>query len=95
MKNGDFNLDDLYLHNCQYTITHTSPQDFKCGESVFLRSNPERPMTVLSINPRGVIVKWMSNCNIITTALLPPQCLLQYKYAGLVTYRRRIPISLN
>lgn len=87
--------EDLILCEIQYTIRHTSPHCFKVGKKVFVKSNPEHPTVVYSVNKDTVTISWYNKKNELDTCGFPPECILQYKYAGLVTYKRKHKISLN
>jgi len=89
------NLNNLKLQNWQYTIRHTDVNNFIRGEKVFLKSNPECPMTVHKVNLKSVTTKWYAANNEIQICEFPPECILQYKYAGMITYRKNIHINLN
>jgi len=90
-----FNKEDLVLCDYQYTVRHISADAFTVNESVFLKSNPEVKMTVKSINERTITTEWYDNYGIAQTMEIYPQCILQYRYAGLVTYRGKFNFSLN
>jgi len=92
---GIFKQDDLGLCDWQYTIRHTDVNFFVCGEKVFLKSNPEHLMTVHSINKKTITTIWYTKTNEMQLNEFPPECILQYKYAGLVTYRQKLCVSLN
>jgi hypothetical protein len=47
----------LRLAPLQYSIRHSSPNDFKIGEKVFLKSNPEFPLEVIEIGETKVKVE--------------------------------------
>ncbi len=89
-----FNSEELRKSDIQYLIRHTSTSKFKKGEIVFLKSNPEQPIKVEFISEKQVYCSWMSVDGIKQNASFPPQCLLQYLYAGLIVYKGK-PICLN
>lgn len=95
MKNGIFKQDDLRICDWQYTIKHTSTNAFVCGEKVFLKSNPEHPMTVHSVNEKSITTIWYNIYNEMQLCRFPPECILQYKYATLKTYQKKLCVSLN
>lgn len=78
----------------QYEIRHHTTDKFKIGESVFLKSNPEWPMTVTHIGEKEVTTTWNNLYGTPQHASFPPQSILQYRYAGLILLRGT-PISLN
>jgi len=90
-----FKQDDLKLCDWQYTIRHTDINRFVSGEKVFLKSNPEQPMTVHSVNEKSITTIWYTESNEMQLCEFPPECILQYKYAGLLTYRQKLCVSLN
>jgi hypothetical protein len=82
----------------QYKIKHHSPDCFKEDETVFLVSNPEHPMRVLCTTDNEVFVisdEGLYPCVHATIFPLPPECLLQYKYAGIKVYKKKYDICLN
>jgi DNA-directed RNA polymerase subunit RPC12/RpoP len=92
---GYFKKEDLRLCDAQYTIRHMDVNCFVCGEKVFLKSNPEHPMTVHSVNKSTITTIWYTKTNEMQLCEFPPECILQYKYAGLITYRQKLCVSLN
>lgn len=90
-----FNADDLQICNWQYTVRHTSVDCFVIGELVFLKSNPECPMTVTSMTDKRVSTNWYSLDGKLQTCDFPPECILQYKYAGLQTYKLNTNVNFN
>lgn len=90
MIERNFNEGDLNLCSWQYEIRHTDVNDFVIGEKVFLKSNPEHPMVVHSIGDKEVICEYMNSYNPWS-----PECILQYKFAGLVIYKNRYKYCLN
>ena len=95
MEEGIFKHNDLILCDWQYTIKHTNVNYFVQGEKVFLKSNPENLMTVHSINKRNITTIWYTILNEMQMCEFPPECILQYKYAGLLTYQKKFYINLN
>ncbi len=95
MKNRVFKRKDLNICDWQYTIRHTNTNSFMCGEKVFLKSNPEHSMIVYSINNNNIITSWYNIYNELQLCEFPPECILQYKYAGFLTYQDRFHINLN
>ncbi len=87
--------EDLRLCPWQYTIRHTKASEFIRGEKVFLKSNPEHEMIVHSVNEKNITTIWYSTDKEMQICEFPPECILQYKYAGLKTYKKRLYISLN
>jgi hypothetical protein len=83
MKDGKFDKRSLRLVPWQYKVRHQSTLDFKLNEVVFMKSNPELPMTVHSIEETRVTVMWLTDDGIRTHSF-PPQCILQYEYASLL-----------
>ena len=82
-----FKSEELKLVNWQYQIRFNSVNDFKLGEEVFLKSNPEHPMIVNSLNEYFVEVYWKQEDGSLYFHQFPPQSILPYKYAGLVNYK--------
>jgi len=91
-KNEKFKADDLILCDFQYQIIHRDTNCFKIGERVFLKSNPEVPMNVHSIDEytQKVICDHDGD-------LLPfkPECILQYEYSIFMIGKRKFPVCLN
>jgi len=87
-----FKEGDLISCEFQYEIRHTDINCFKIGEEVFLKSNPERPMKVCGFSEDNKQVLTMFDYYI---ELFPPECLLQYRYAGLFIVRKKYKICLN
>ena len=95
MNDEIFKREDLILCDWQYTIRHICVNDFICGEKVFLKSNPEHQMIVHSINKKSVTLIWYIKKNRIQLGEFLPECILQYKYASLLTYRKKLCVCLN
>lgn len=95
MKKGKFNQNDLILCDKQYAIMQNKTTDFKIGEMVFLRSNPENPMRVIFIGENKVRTSWQSEAGEKYTYDWSPQCILQYTYAGLIVYKQKFNICIN
>ena len=87
--------DDLILTDFQYLIRHTTVDDFKVGERVFLKSNPEFPMTVYSFDDGEIACEWVAKNSIRNYHFFPPESILQYEYAGLVVFRKLYHMCLN
>jgi len=87
--------EELRLSDYQHEIRHINTKLFSVGEKVFLKSNPECQMTVYSINKNNATVRWHNKKNEIEMCSFPPECILQYKYAGLLIYRKKFYVSLN
>ncbi len=85
---------DLIICDLQYSVIHKNVSCFKLWEKVFLKSNPEFEMTVCSIGD-SITVSYVNEKNTIYWTDFPPECLLQYKFAGLVTYNKKHCVSLN
>jgi hypothetical protein len=87
-----FKEKDLVLCDFQYEIRHTDVNYFKIGEEVFLKSNPEISMKVcgFSEDSKQVVVKLAYE-----KISFPPECVLQYRYAGLLVWRKKYKICLN
>jgi len=93
-ENNNFDFNDLELVDYQYKITHNSTNIFNIGEEVFLKSNPEIKLIVYSINKKEITtIRYIKNE--IDLNSFPPQCLLQYKYRGLLKYKNKFNICLN
>lgn len=95
MEDGIFKQENLRLCDWQYTIRHDNVNCFERWEKVFLKSNPEHPMTVHSVNENSVTTIWHTKTNEMQLCEFPPECILQYKYAVLLTYRKKLRVSLN
>lgn len=95
MQEGYFKEKDLKKYDAQYMIRHHDVECFVYGQKVFLKSNPECPMRVYLINKTTVSTIWHTKTNKIEICEFPPECILQYEYAGLITYREKFNISLN
>jgi len=93
-KSNKFNTNDLRKCKWQYTIRHTTTDDFDIFEIVFLKSNPEFPLMVVNYNDHNVECIPLSSQENITHDY-PPEALLHYKHAGLLTYKEKYNISLN
>ncbi len=87
---GKFKKDDLILCEFQYEVRHTDINRFKIGEKVFLKSNPEVPMTVDSIDYKEVICKHKDNLH-----HFPPECILQYEHSMFLVWKRKFALCLN
>ena len=86
---------DLFKVPLQYSVRHTSIRKFQVGEVVFLKSNPEWRMAVSKIEKELVSVTWKSKDGRVQIAKFPPECILQYKYAGLISWNSEHEISIN
>lgn len=94
MREKIFKAKDLRLCDFQYEVRHTDINNFSEGEKVFLKSNPEHPMTVHSVDGNITCI-WYSTNEELQICSFPPECLLQYKYAGLLTWKKKFSICLN
>ncbi len=63
MEEKAFNPKDLMQCNWQYMIRHKDVNCFKCGEKVFLKSNPEHIMIVDSVEQNAIRVIWRNKIN--------------------------------
>ena len=90
-----FKKNNLKLCDWQYTIRHTNANCFKIGEKVFLKSNPEHQMIVYFIEGNNVTTIWFTKTNEMQLCKFSPECILQYKYAGLLVYKQRHYVALN
>jgi hypothetical protein len=95
MNDNIFNQDDLRVCAWQYTIRHKKSMQFIVGEKVFLKSNPEKPMVIYCIDNDNVIVTIENEYGDYEYLEFPPECLLQYSYAGLITFKSKIKICIN
>lgn len=95
MEEGIFRADDLNKCDYQYLIRHTKTNCFSVCEMVFLKSNPEHPMTIHSINENSVICTWKAMNGEFQLASFPPECILQYKYRCLVEWKEKFKICLS
>jgi hypothetical protein len=71
----------------QYAVIHNAADCFKEGEQVFMVTNPEVPLTVLTIlhEPEDVCCGWKDAQGEPHIDFFPPEALLQYKWAALVS----------
>ena len=85
------------LRHCewQYQIRHEQPNAFDIGECVFLKSNPEWPLIVYTLDDTFVYVVWKDIEDTVHADSFPPQAILQYRYAGLLIWRNSYRICLN
>jgi len=95
MKDNIFNVNDLILCDWQYTIRHTNTKCFKNGEKVFLKSNPDHIMIVYDITDKKIITTWKDNSGAEQYCDFTPECILQYKFASLKTFRKKHSVCLN
>ena len=87
--------DGLIKFPWQYLVTHKSTTDFKIGEKVFLKCNPDVPMVVSKIKEKTVTTTWLCSDGSRYSHEFVPECILQYKYAGLLVYNDKYNVSLN
>lgn len=95
MKKSKFNQKDLVACDFQHTVRHKDVNCFIPGERVFLKSNPEHVMWVHSVMKNSITTVWHTGRNKIRTCNFPPECILQYRYAGLLIYKNKFYMSLN
>lgn len=95
LRSERYRASDLFRADFQYAVTHKTSLAFREGESVFLKSNPEWPMEVVGVYEEGVMVLNEVSKTEAEFIIMPPQCLLQYKYAGMLVWKRRQLICLN
>ncbi len=95
MEDGVFNKDDLIPLECQFTVTWHNVSDFKLGQKVFLKSNPELPMIVHELGDDFILTSIDNKNRDIQYIDFKPEMLLQYNLACLVTYNRYFPVCLN
>lgn len=81
----------------QYLVSNKSIFDFRIGEKVFLKSNPEFAIVVSGFDKpnKTVICKYFNSKGDLKFVDFPPQCILSYKYAGLIIIKDKWYISLN
>ncbi len=93
-KKKIFGENDLKKVDVQYTIFNKSTSDFKPGDKVFLKSNPDLPLEVSYITNTEVVcsVIWALSKN---TDRFPPECILHYEDAAFVTIKERFEVCLN
>lgn len=70
---------NLILCNCQYYITHHLVSDFKIGEKVFLKSNPEIPLTVIRVRSNKVECSYRVDRFKRKRHLFSPETIIQYE----------------
>lgn len=92
LNRGTFKPNELRPVEYQHTIRHTSTNSFEVGEKIFLKSNPEYPLEVIELTDKKVIAKW---CHGEEVDEFPPECVLQYRYIALLTYKKKYFICLN
>jgi len=90
-----FKKEDLRLCDYQYQIKYTSTKSFKKGQVVFLKSNPGVEMVVHDINDKFVETIWYSSDGELQVVNTSPECLLQYKYAGLLIANKKFNVCLS
>ena len=95
MEEGTFNTSDLGLCDWQYTIRHHDTLSFVRGQKVFLKSSSALEMVVHDIIGDKIITRWKNVHNCLQYHSFPPECILQYRYAGLVTFRKTFSVCLN
>jgi hypothetical protein len=95
MDGGSFNPDDLVVLPWQYTIVYHDTSSFRIGDLVFLKSNPEFPMTVVDVTDMYVYTMWMNKQGEYQQHGFIPQIVLQYRYACFVTGKRKFHLCLN
>lgn len=95
MGNQGFEEEDLRMCDWQYTVRHQNTSSFLIGEKVFLKSNPEQILSVTSIGKNSITVSWVDFRGGVLLHSFPPQCILQYRYASLFTYKKRFHVTLN
>lgn len=95
MNEDLFNENDLRHSKIQYVVRHTSSNMFKAGESVFLKSNPEVKLIVFDTSDKEVEVVHANDLACFEHMTFPPECLLQYRYAGLVELNKKYKICIN
>ena len=97
MNKGKFNKEDLELCDWQYQIIHKFIGNFKIGEYVFLKSNLEFPIKVsFFLKNNEIVCIWKDKVGVSQMDKFLPECLLQYKYSGLLISKdNRFKICLN
>lgn len=83
LQQAMFSQDDLRLYPIQYTVRHKSVDSFKIGEYVFLKSNPEVRLIVVSLNTKDnlVLIKLEFTEDYYEFS---PECILQYTQSSLI-----------
>jgi len=95
LLNNSYKENDLELNHIQYQISWLGTSNFKCREKVFLKSNPEFPLTVVKVGLESVFVRSERKNKKGELFAFPPECILQYKYAALIEYYRKYNLCLN
>ena len=90
-----FNVNELRLCDMQYKMRHINVNNFNEGEKVFLKSNPEHEMTVFNINKGTITVISENDEGEISLIEFPPECILQYRFAGLMVWKNLYELCLN
>lgn len=89
-----FNEGNLGLVAWQYQIRHEDTVMFAVGELVFLKSNPEMPLTVKEVCSNDVVVCWLHE-GVEQSCEFPPECILQYRFAALKVYKQKFAVCFN
>ena len=79
-----FNKNDLKLKDFQYQVSYDTTLNFRIGDTVFLKSSPDVPLKVVGIDSEKIHCKFDNGFIIVK-----PQMILHYKYAGLLSFKRK------
>lgn len=88
-------MDGLIKVDFQYQVRWLMAFNFTAGECVFLKSNPEFPLTVEASGRDGkVIVSWVVDGDKVYAGF-DPEMILQYKYRPLLVWKDKYKVCLN
>ena len=88
-------INDLRVCDWQYEICHLETNLFVTGEIVFMKSSAHYPMIVCFIGKKEVSTLWENTSGEMQCESFPPECILQYRYAGLLVWCGKYKICLN
>lgn len=95
MEYDEFSKSDLVRLDWQYTTVWHNVTDFELGQKVFLKSNPEHQLVVHELGSNSVLTCFTNSKGDIQYLNFKPECLLQYEFACLVTYKKDFLVCLN
>jgi hypothetical protein len=91
LKSNFFKPGDLVKKDLQYLISFDSTLNFQINDIVFLKSNPEITLKVIN-NDLDKVYCLDEDNNIYD---FYPQMILHYKWASILTYKKKWDIYLN
>jgi hypothetical protein len=95
MMDGIFRKEDLVKCDWQYQVRLHSFEDFVLNEDVFLKSNPEHPMSILKRDGNDIVCGWHDKKGKYHTHWFTPESILPYKYSCLVVGKGKFNVCLN